>query len=605
MTDSYVYNVPYQQNGQTLYYSGLSSGVPTGGNIAQATTPTPQPVTNIPVQGAPNPLPGEVQQGYNASALTWDLSPWTSQGNQFTSIPKLTINGKTSTYTNPNDYINALTGLKQQGATGNLNQFISEFQKVVPNFSVASPAPSVPATTPARVPVTLGNGQQVFIDAQGNATDTNGNPVSNATISASTAGSTVSPSSNIPSSINSSILAPSTPINVSMPNYTPPPTIPDVPAMQLTPQEAQASDLTKQLQALNDSLVGKSAYQTQQNTAAGVDQIQQAINDNSTAIKQLQNEAKAIPLQIQQDALGRGQTAGGIAPIQAGQLRENAIKGLTLSSISDALANNLVAAQHKADQAVAAKYGPLEEELKAKTANLDLILKDPATTLAEQNRANAQQALIDAQKSAIDEQKTNMADVLKTAHDAATNAANFIATTQYPTLSFALNAIANAKTPAEALSIQAATGLNPVGSKTGTTNKTQIIGDAAAGYSSITTDANGNIISNTPVKAGTGVKLSAADKTSNALSAFSQAFTAGKKMADGTPTVDSNGYITPVAWKAAIADAPAEGLTRADFIKQFGSMLYTTKDSNGADVVDNSYGLTTAEQKLITGAITP
>jgi hypothetical protein len=36
------------------------------------------------------------------------------------------------------------------------------------------------------------------------------------------------------------------------------------------------------------------------------------------------------------------------------------------------------------------------------------------------------------------------------------------------------------------------------------TNKTQIIGDATGGYTSVTTDASGKVVSTTPVKAGTG-----------------------------------------------------------------------------------------------------
>lgn len=94
----------------------------------------------------------------------------------------------------------------------------------------------------------------------------------------------------------------------------------------------------------------------------------------------------------------------------------------------------------------------------------------------------------------------------------------------------------------------------------------------------------------------------AAERSANALSSFAGAFVPGATMADGTPTVDPQGYITPKAWKAAIADAPAEGLTRKDFITQFGSMIYAPANKDGDIKVDSQYGLTPAEMKVITGA---
>lgn len=92
----------------------------------------------------------------------------------------------------------------------------------------------------------------------------------------------------------------------------------------------------------------------------------------------------------------------------------------------------------------------------------------------------------------------------------------------------------------------------------------------------------------------------ATERSANALSAFGEKFVPGAKMSDGTPTVDDHGYINPIAFKAAIADAPAEGLTRTAFIKEFGSMVYNDS-KNGID--GRAYGLTPAEVKIITGAL--
>ena len=73
----------------------------------------------------------------------------------------------------------------------------------------------------------------------------------------------------------------------------------------------------------------------------------------------------------------------------------------------------------------------------------------------------------------------------------------------------------------------------------------------------------------------------------------------GKPLTDGTPVKDENGFVTPVAWKKLIAEAPSEGLTRKQFIEQFGHLLFKDKDGKP----DPSYGLTAQEIKLITGTL--
>lgn len=91
-------------------------------------------------------------------------------------------------------------------------------------------------------------------------------------------------------------------------------------------------------------------------------------------------------------------------------------------------------------------------------------------------------------------------------------------------------------------------------------------------------------------------KQTIAEKTSSALGNYTAAFVPGAKLPDGSAIIDQNGFVTPIAWKAAIADAPSEGLSRTDFIKTFGHLLY---GANG--VVDPKYGLTASEIKLING----
>lgn len=107
-------------------------------------------------------------------------------------------------------------------------------------------------------------------------------------------------------------------------------------------------------------------------------------------------------------------------------------------------------------------------------------------------------------------------------------------------------------------------------------------------------DAQGNPIASLPANPTAGTE---SERAAAALSSFQRVFVPGAKLPDGTAVVDSNGYVTPGAWKEAIADAPSEGLSRTEFIKAFGYLLYAEDGK-----VSPSYGLTAQEMKLITGA---
>lgn len=108
------------------------------------------------------------------------------------------------------------------------------------------------------------------------------------------------------------------------------------------------------------------------------------------------------------------------------------------------------------------------------------------------------------------------------------------------------------------------------------------------------------------MKAGISLKTASTAKTgtaderaASAISKFTNAFnTPNQTLKNGIPLLDANGQITPEAWKEAIDEAPAEGLSRTDFIKAFGGKIYTGDSSNP---VSSKYGLTPTEIKLITG----
>lgn len=220
------------------------------------------------------------------------------------------------------------------------------------------------------------------------------------------------------------------------------------PVLQPTPSEKDAATVISDIQGLNDSNVGQSAYRADQEKTQGIDQKRQTISDLTSRLTTLKNEAAAIPLQLQQDATGRGITAGGLQPHQTAALRENAIQSLSASALLEAANGNLTTSLALVDRAVSQKFDPIKEEIAAKTANLDLILKSPQYSLEDKQRAQAQQTILDKQKADLEKQQQNEKDTQALAVTAAKNGAD----------SMTIQRIQAAQTPDEALTILTASG---------------------------------------------------------------------------------------------------------------------------------------------------
>jgi hypothetical protein len=167
----------------------------------------------------------------------------------------------------------------------------------------------------------------------------------------------------------------------------------EVPDLQMTESETQAQGFNEQMRALNTQLLGESQARAGLETERGLPGMFQTQTDLANQIKTLQNEAQAIPLQIQQESEGQGRTRGGVAPLQAGRLRENAIKALSTSALLQATNNNILTAQTLVDRAVAQKYDPIRERINVAKANLELILNSPKYSLEDKNRAEKQKRL--------------------------------------------------------------------------------------------------------------------------------------------------------------------------------------------------------------------
>jgi len=211
--------------------------------------------------------------------------------------------------------------------------------------------------------------------------------------------------------INSTNLAPQTDIKYETPNpepvVAPPPPVDTQGANELGTTETELAKLIREGMAGNEAIAGKSAFQAEQETAQGLPELQKTQKQLIAQLTGLSNEALAIPLQIQQEFAGRGATAGGVAPIQTGRLRENAIKALSVNSLLAASQGAIATANDFVDRAVKAKFGPLEEAQAIRIKNLELLKEDPNITLEQKKRADAQTLIQEAKKAKLEQQKEN------------------------------------------------------------------------------------------------------------------------------------------------------------------------------------------------------
>ncbi len=160
------------------------------------------------------------------------------------------------------------------------------------------------------------------------------------------------------------------------------------------PEEAAQDDFQSRILTSLDTLNNEGARNRELEAEAGLPQKRKDFQGVITQMQGLTNEAKAIPLQIQQEFQGRGATAAGVAPIQTSRLRENAIKSLTLSTIGQTYLDDIKAAEATIKTALDAEFEPERNKLatlkelyqfnkdkleridKKRADNLNIILKE-------------------------------------------------------------------------------------------------------------------------------------------------------------------------------------------------------------------------------------
>lgn len=273
-------------------------------------------------------------------------------------------------------------------------------------------------------------------------TDTNGNVISSASLAPTPTIQTVDPTADttdyagITGGVTQSVINDYTNLNNQ------------VKAGQQT-QANTGSDILSLMQQLS----GKTADTQAANEVAGVNTETANLNkyvsqlaDLNAQASALNREAQAIPIQVQQNAQGQGQTDRGVAPQTAGSLRLNALKALSIGQQSDIAAAaatgsqiRLQAAKDKAKQIVDLKYKPLEDQLALKQKQYDLN-KDILDSI-DKKRSESLQVALNKEAKDLEYKKANE----KAIQDIAVEAAKSGATPE------TLKALQSAKTPAEAL----------------------------------------------------------------------------------------------------------------------------------------------------------
>lgn len=248
--------------------------------------------------------------------------------------------------------------------------------------------------------------------------------------------------------ITSNALTPTTPVDFRNPNpVTPYPvaSLDATPPVTMTAPETEADAVSKRLQELNQGLVGESAFRTSQENAQGLTDLNKIQTDLSARLKGLQNESLSIPLQVQNESVGRGRTVAGAGAIEAERLRNNAVASLSVASQLEQSRGNIATALAYVDRAVAQKYDPIREEIKAKIDNYNLIITSPAFTVAEKNRAASLKTQQDALARKIEKEAADAKEIYGTG----------LTALKYGADAATVALIQKAKTPEEAIQIGA------------------------------------------------------------------------------------------------------------------------------------------------------
>lgn len=253
--------------------------------------------------------------------------------------------------------------------------------------------------------------------------NSNSNTIQNSDGSPLDVSATPSQNSNVISvdslSTTPSVTPPPLPPPPAQPNHaaiiagTVPPPAPAPDTTISTPATDASTGLLASIKSLMGLDTGKAAYTQEQLDTSGATALTAHQNEITAQLNSLNDEAQAIPLKTEQGFAGTGATTGGVAPITSGQLKDNAIKALTLKSEYDLNAGNLATATANAQRAVDLKYSDVETQIDQQSKLLTLYA--PFMSAEQKAQADQKQQELDQQKTDLATKKQQQQDVINTA----------------------------------------------------------------------------------------------------------------------------------------------------------------------------------------------
>lgn len=213
------------------------------------------------------------------------------------------------------------------------------------------------------------------------------------------------------------------------------------PAFDLTPQETGAEQGVRtgmsDISSLLGDLSGENTYRAEQGANQDLIGKQSAITSYQNQLKTLTQQSKGIDLQeaeqlrqMKESAAGQGVSTRTLGAQQAGASSRfnesrlsNAIQQYSVGAQLSAAQGDYATALQYVDQAVSLKYQGKKDQLAAAQANLELLLKSPDLTSAQEKRALARQQIIRDEERKVKAEEENDRAVRELAVEASRNGA--------------------------------------------------------------------------------------------------------------------------------------------------------------------------------------
>lgn len=183
--------------------------------------------------------------------------------------------------------------------------------------------------------------------------------------------------------------------------------------------EAAVEGSSRSIEDLISQSFGETELTQQEEQRVGLPGIESRLNESLNQLRRLSAESLSIPLEVQEESVGRGRTAAGVAPITTGRLRQNAIKALTVGAEAAALQGRFNDARDAVQEAVNIRFERQERNIaiarelyKRNKESLDRI---------DKKRSDALSIALAQQGQALKNQREDMSTIQNMALHAVTN----------------------------------------------------------------------------------------------------------------------------------------------------------------------------------------